>query len=494
MSNDRQYSDLSPFMFSNWAYLEPMRKHASFIYVFIVSAILTALALTYIYSEKYEAMTTIIFSPEEITRLKFKVQESEAFGAPMPAVDFKVIGKTLQELATSERLLRDVVAQFGLDEVEEKVYTGPWYIRYYEMFKDYGKEYAIKAWTFLKYGRLPDENLTAEAVEELADQIEITNQDSYVFILTVRDRYPERVALIADALAQGLVEMLEQDDIGVAGDKLKQLETLLAKKEGEIAGYREEIRSLLDSHKMTSVSREIERGLEQLYGFVSERTVLEAEIEQNKRKIASLDAKLTLKGGVAGRSTGESRRVAALNPRSAGQGGRAVDSSRGRIQPEDFKQMASDKVFTEIKVDGLRARHASLQASISELEAWLRDLPAVELRIDQLETDLDRANEEYGMLSVALQELAVRKVEVQSELKIQHAATVPTAPVSPIKIYHVGLAALLGPFLVVGLVYVFSYFNIRFFMPSRGVKGREQRAPATEGDSHSRRRGERMRA
>ncbi len=492
MSNDRKYSDLAPFMFSSWEYLEPLRKHASFIYVFVVSAILTALALTYIYSEKYEAMTTIVFSPEEVTRLKFKAQESEAFGAPMPAVDFKVIGKTLQELAKGQRLLRDVVAKLGLDAVEEKVYTGPWYILYYEMFKDYGKEYAIKAWSFLKYGRIPEPDPTAEAVKELAGQIEIKNQDSYVFVLTVRDKYPDRVALIADTLAQGLVDMLEKEDIGPAGDKMRQLEALLAEKGREIAGYREDIQSLLDSNQMTSVSREIERGLEQLYGLLSERTVLEAEIEQNKRKIASLDAKLTLKGGVAGGSTGRSRQVAALNPQVRGQDGRAVGASRERIQPEDFKQMASDKVFTEIKVDGLRARYASLQASISELEAWLKDLPALQLRIDQLETDVDRANEEYGLISVALQELAVREVDVLSELKIQHAATIPTAPVTPIKIYHVGLAALLGLFVVVGLVYVFSYFNIRLFMPSRGAKGRGPRAPATGGDPPD--HGERMRA
>ena len=122
-------------------------------------------------------------------------------GAPMPQTDFKVIGKTLNDLLVNERLLREIVAQFDLDVPEPRDYSGPWYISYYEQAKDFTKDILLDIWAILKYGRIPEENPTNEAVKRLSEEVSLDNQDSYVFYLYVNDISPERVALLADAIS-----------------------------------------------------------------------------------------------------------------------------------------------------------------------------------------------------------------------------------------------------------------------------------------------------
>ncbi len=450
--SERNSSEMSPFVFSNWEYFQHLKNHKQFIIVFTLSAMLCALALTYVYSEKYEATTTLFFSPEEIIRLKFKAAENEAFGAPMPGADFKVVGKTLENLATNEMLLRRVVNDLELDVVEETEYTGPAYIRYYKILKDNAKEYVLKAWSYLKYGKLPDEDPTVNAVLELAGNIEVRAQDSYIFVLKARDRHPERAALIIDTVAAYLVNILEEKDKGPAVQRIEQIKPMLAQKRAEIDRIQSQLDELFETNNLTSVTQEMDRGLEQLYELTTQKTLLEADMRQNERELATLDSKLSLKGG---------------GSRSSG------------LRPDDFEKMATDKLYTEIELDGQRARHASLAKSIRDIEAKLQKLPELDLTVQSLENELHRANDDYSMLNVVLQELNVREADATTELKIQHPATVPTAPVSPIKVYHVGLAGILGIFFSIGLAYLFAYFNIRLFVPSKGVKKRAEASPAT---------------
>ena len=82
-------------MLTQWEYIDLLKRQKGFIIVFCLSAIITSLALTYVFSEKYKAGTTIFYRDQEVTRLK--AQDTEAFGSPLPAPPFKVIGNTLQE-------------------------------------------------------------------------------------------------------------------------------------------------------------------------------------------------------------------------------------------------------------------------------------------------------------------------------------------------------------------------------------------------------------
>lgn len=92
------------------------------------------------------------------------------------------------------------------------------------------KEYGGYAWMLLKYGRIIKENVTAAAVEELRNNIKVKNRDSYVFHLYVRDKYPERAALITDRLGKILANWLLEFDRQPGRMRQEQLQTLLEEK------------------------------------------------------------------------------------------------------------------------------------------------------------------------------------------------------------------------------------------------------------------------
>ena len=199
-----------------------LKRQKGFIIVFCLSAIITSLALTYVFSEKYKAGTTIFYRGQEVTRLK--AQDTEAFGSPLPAPPFKVIGNTLQEVVNNQSLLEEVVANLKLDQKKPEEPTGPWYIRLYEEWKDKLKQYAIDAWTIMQYGRLIEKEAKISAVEELRKNIGIHNEESYVFLLTVTDNHPERAAIIVDEIAHTLVRWLREQDREPAAQRRQQLE------------------------------------------------------------------------------------------------------------------------------------------------------------------------------------------------------------------------------------------------------------------------------
>src|SRR5262245_14328364 len=101
----------------------PLRTFRAYIWMFTAASTLGALALTYVYSEKYEVKKAIIFKPFEVTRIQG--YETQTFGAPAPAAPYKIIGATLDQLVQSDLVLGDVVKKLRLDVPEPRVYSGP---------------------------------------------------------------------------------------------------------------------------------------------------------------------------------------------------------------------------------------------------------------------------------------------------------------------------------------------------------------------------------
>ncbi len=441
------------FVFSHWEWLEPIRKHRSFIWVFILSAMLSSLALTYVFSEKYEGETTIFLKPIESTRLR--EHDTQAFGAPVPQAAYKVVGQTLDDLAKSEALLRDIVTKLNLDIPDSRDYDGlPWYTRYYKITKDFVLDYGNDAWSILKYGRVIDENPTASAVMALRKDVKIVNADSYVYLLRVRDKKQERVAHIANELAEGLVNLLRSEDQRPARTQREQLETLLAAKNEQIEEYEVRLENLLASNQIASLSQETEKDMSRYSDQELSRVYLEADIKESRALIASYAAKLQLKSN------------AAVSPRN-----------EDKIQPEDFKKMSSDKLAAEVALDGQTAKYASQLQSLAKLTSRLDRLPSLQREYDLLNARLERAKRDYLLLNDALQEAIVKETSAQTELLIQNEAHTPDGPETPIKIYHVGLATGLGALLAIGMAFVLGYFNIRVFMPSKGYKARGKSQP-----------------
>lgn len=438
-------------------YLKTLRDQRSFIVVFVLSAALTSLALTYAFSEKYESYAAISYRVQEVTR--FKPQQNEALGSPAPAAPFKVIGSTLQEVLKSDAILRDTVVALRLHERPPGDYSGPWYRVWYTRTKEWLREHAHSAWQLLKYGRLVEEDAISKAVEELRSSIKVTNRDSYIFHLKVRDKYPDRAARIADHVAQLLAAWLLEYDRQPGRSRVDQLQSLLETKRKEIDDRRRDIQALLAENEIGSVQLETEKLTERLSALQLEEARLASDIARAEARMSSVQSKLLVKERIL-----------------SGNGG--VYAEPGQyIPPEDFKKLASQNVFDDVELQSLLAKRASLRQSIDAVNARLRRQPGVQARLDTLRLNLSSLEREYTLLNDGVQEAEVRSTSSVSEVRILHPALVPTSPVAPIKIYHVGLSAGLGLLLAVGLAYLLEYLGLRFLFAPPPRRRREAPAP-----------------
>ena len=421
-------------------YVKILSEQKSFVIIFCLSSILCSLGLTYVISEKYVSSTTIFYRPVETSLLRQK--ETVTFGAPAPSAPFKVIIQTLQNVLKSEVVLRPVVKKVRLD-VELPFYEHIWYKRWLKNSKDFVKKNITDLWTLCKYGRIINEDPTTEAMKRLYKNTDITaTKDSYIYTLRVKDKYPARVALLVDEIGATLVDWLKEQDRSPAHNKSIQLQEQLRIKEAEIEDMLKQRKKILEDNDIFSISEETVKAIENLYLMELDDIRIRSRIEKRNKEMEIYSKEVN-------------------------------KQSNSIIQPEDFKAMVSEKFFGAIDLEGLRAEQAHLNTSINELKEQLKDFPQIENELDALNMKITAAKREYQHIADLYTESFEQAEMVQSEIHVLHSAIVPTKPVQPIKIYHVGLSALLSLFISTGLIYIFAFFNVRVFFKSQGIKGRQ---------------------
>jgi uncharacterized protein involved in exopolysaccharide biosynthesis len=152
---------------------------------------------------------------------------------------------------------------------------------------------------------------------------------------------------------------------------------------------------------------------------------------------------------------------------------KAVEARSTRyMDPDEFKRLQQERTFAEIELQSLTAKRAAIEASIERMERRLQSVLAVKKQIESIDSKIDNASRTLVQIG-DLQLDAVEGRNRASAVKVLRPAAVPDKPVQPIKIYHVGLTAVLSLFFSIGLVYLFSYFNVRALLPSRERGERE---------------------
>lgn len=413
-------------------YMEILSAQRTFIFVFFFSAVLTSLALTYVFSERYQATATIYYRPVDVTLLRQR--NAESFGAPVPAAPFRIISQTLNDIVRSEAILRPVVEELGLDK-EIKPQYDTWYKAWFHEAKKWLKETGQDALYILKYGRLIEEDRKSAAVEGLRENLSIvTAKESYVFVLSVRDQYPERAAHIVDAVGTRLVDWSRQQDRDPAQSKSKRLSADITLKEEELTALRKERDTILRNSGIASVSEEVNTGVQSQYGIQLELERVVAQIVEKRKRLDELTQTISTRG-------------------------------THYVDPAHLKRVEEEKLFTEIEVKSLEAKRTAMQASVNRMQGRLQSVLAIKKRIEDIDSKIESANRGKTHIS-DMQLEAAESTSRDSEVRILHKASVPQKPVQPIKLYHVGLTGLLALFIATGLVYVFSYFNVRVFFPS----------------------------
>ena len=445
--------------FSAEEILRPLRENRGFIAIFVLSAVLTALALTYAYSERYRSEVTIFFKPSEVTHLSS--HSIQALGSPFPYTLFKVVAQTVIGLVDSDGLLRRVVLELRLDAKEPKDFSGPWYIRLYKELKYWLAELAGDAWQLVKWGRFIEEDPVEQAIAQVRKSIKVRNDDSYVFTLQVTAKSPERAAATADALGAALVEVLAQDNRRASSKRGEELATLRNAKLREIEGIESRMQNLLANLGVASIQQEIEAVTGRASTLLQQRSDTIADLQQSEGKEAELGRRLALSG---------------IQP-VAQQDGAGLRRSN-RITPDDYAKLTSDKLAAGVATAALRARLGSMDRLYGGIVPRLQQLNAAQAEHDLMSTQLQAAKRDYAALNDSYQETVIKNASGQSELHIQSKATLPNEPVSPVKIYHVGMAGFLSALIAIGLAFVFDYFGIRFFPPPAGGRHRQPEPPS----------------
>jgi len=438
--------------------LQPLREHTAFIIVFVLSAMLSALALTYIYSERYRGEATILFKPAEMTKLT--QHTTQALGSPFPSnTAFKAVDQTITQMLDSDALLRQVVADLHLEVPVPRDMSGPWYVQYYKQAKYALQDYAIDVWKYLQWGRLIDDPVGG-AVALLRRDLKVSSTDSYVYSLKVIASTPERAKAIADDVGARLIDKFRDVDLGSADERRERLAKLRDDKSREVEGIEEQIRDLQSSNQVASLSDELTEATRRASHFQSEQADTTADLRESDAKLAELTAKVRF-----------------LTPEAAHAGGDLSEAAQSsRLSANDYTRLTSEKLDAQVRSRGLSAKLASIDRTYTAANTRLELLAQLQAQYDFLSARLTAAKRDFSALSDAHLEATMDSATGQSQLQLQAEATAAPMPISPIKIYHVGAAGGLALMIAIGLAYVFDYFDFQLFLPTPGGERRRRTA------------------
>ena len=256
------------------------------------------------------------------------------------------------------------------------------------------------------------------------------------------NKIQRRVAPIADAIAAEMIATQRANDQKNAEMKTAQMRERLKANYAEIQDAERRIENLLGTSHVASIQEELVQE-ENIYSNLKNTWLaVEAEISQTEARIASADAKLQ-------------------------NGSVHVVPGAQRLQGDDYRKMASDRLTNQILLDGDRKKASSLVTAMARSQARLQEFPRLQVEYDLLDSNRKRAQNDYDEMNDALQEAILQAKNEATALMKASAATSTDKPVTPIKIYHVGLAAALAALVAFGIAFLFGYFEIRLFVSPR---------------------------
>jgi len=472
-------------------YREILARRGGLILVFCLSASLSSLALTYIFSEKYVAYTTVLYRPKEAVR--FQLKQPEAMGFPPPFVTYESIGNTLEELARSDAIARQVVQILGLDRPAPK---RPGWRGLLISTKQGLKKLAGKAWQMLKYGRTIEEEPFSAAVRKLQENTAIKpTKKAYTFRLVALDDDPQRAATIVDTQARVLADFLSGENVRSAQQEKEQLAVRLTQNQREVAEARAALAQFKKTSRISSLAEETSLQLKAVANLEEELAQTQIDLRATERKRDELRARLAReqplvkyqsttsdnpvvqemklelarlqvqRAGLLEKFTPEYQEVKALDARLQevraklnSEVGKIVSSESTRLS-DVYQKVTADEASAEADVEAAEARRRSVAGAISRSKAGMKTLDQNQSRLAELTLHLDVAERSYKLLSDAYEEARIAEGRSASEVAVLHPALVPAAPERPIKILHVAVSGIMGLFLAVGYFVFLSYFD-----------------------------------
>lgn len=474
-------------------YLAPIRRYRGLIITFCTVATLTSLGFTYVVSERYKAQTTILYQPrEEVT---FRPKSRDALGFPPPLVPLESIGNTLEEVVKSDAITAETVKRLHLD-VKDKPPASNRFMTAFRETKDRVKEWREDALEILKHGRILPKDPFTQAMMTLKNNVSIKRTaKAYTFDLEIINENPKRAAEIVDTIGPLLSQFLAAEHAKAARESRIKMEPRLRAAAEELDATRRELGEARINAGVASLSEELSLKVEsttrlerQLTDVTNDLRSVEAKREALSAQLATQepnvsyestvaenpvveDMKLAVarleveRSGLLQKLTPEHQDVKAVDAKLA-QARRTLREQQARVVTSELsrvndlhRKLLSDKLEADAQADMLRTKRAELRASLDKQSAAARALTAKEPKIGELVLRVKAGEQAYQLIDEAYEEARLAEARETSEVAILHAALVPTAPSSPIKIVHVGATFALSLFLALGLALFMNLFD-----------------------------------
>jgi uncharacterized protein involved in exopolysaccharide biosynthesis len=347
----------------------------------VVSAVLTATALTYALPEKYRSTSIVLVRPNEKLKLAQNNAGKEILDFPVSQLaPIDAPSKTYIEVIRSRTVVEKIVRTLGLD-TKKRMPSDNYYRELWYQFKDVLLDYLERAQHIAKYGRIIEESPLARAVDKTTQALSLkATKDTYIFEITFEAGDPEEAAAVANMAAEIFTEYMAAANLKESAGVREFLEARLRESERELAEARQILRDFKGSHDTFSLSEE--------YG---EKLKIASGLQKDLQKVESQLAGL----------------VNTYTP-------------------------------SHPKVISLLAEKDQLHRSFTRLQKELNLNPGKEQELEKIKLRLKIAEDNYSLVNKAFEDARIEEARQLSEIRIVSSAVPPTFPSKPIRYYYAG--------------------------------------------------------
>jgi uncharacterized protein involved in exopolysaccharide biosynthesis len=480
--------------------VELVREHQGKLLLFVISAMLSSLAITFIFSEKFRAATLVSYRPTDTIEVQPNavVPDKTALGFPVPTLPFQAVGATIERVGKSERVLRRVVENLGLDQPPQNTSQGlAWY---FQEIKSRVKDGLGKSWDILKFGRVIKEDPTTDAIIGLMKYVTIESREDYTSTVIVVDKYPDRAAVIVDEIGRVLVEEIKKLSSEAAQERSVELTRRLEAKDKELQAVRSEIERIKIEWGFHVLDAEMALHLESLEEFQNQLLANELNLSEARATVEALamqrseleptvtssttvkddplhgELKAQLARYVVDRKGLLQRRgpnhidVKAISEKIKDVESQSAALEEKRVSDEvagtnaTYEAVLLEEVSAKARLDGLVATNVVLKENIRKIQERLIP-PNIVSKMESLELSQKTFEDDYLHLAAALEEAKTTELAEVPEVRVLFPATPIKKPIKPIRIYHVALSGILAVSLGIAFIFITDFVATLWNVP-----------------------------
>jgi capsular exopolysaccharide synthesis family protein len=486
-------------------FLQIVSRYRFFIGIMCLSAVVTAVLLTYVVSEKYVSSASILIRPQK--SLNFVPRREEILSFPIGYyTPIETASKTYSQIIKERTIAERVVKILGLHRYQETYGTGLKYL--WNKTKIKVKKSIAKLWNLLKYGRVFEEDHFNGTVSKVMGSLSVKpTKETYLFKVEADWVSPEMAAAIANTAAEVFMEYLQELSYGenrnardIAVKRLKESEKKLNESRAALINFKKK-------NNIVSLKKEMELQLELLSrledsreSIITKITGLEARKKSLIKKISELQkfsmstTKVTKNplvrelqsqlaknevrlAGLRKRYTPEHREIQALLAENE-KIREKMKSESPELKSEEmmsvdpiYRNLSSELTSIETDLNSLMAEKERIEAAIRDKKRQVDQIPSIEAELRRLELAVSLNEETHKLLTKEYDELQISSTDTMPQIQIIQRAVTPLYPSRPIKVYHAGLAGLLSLLTGIGISLILENLN----MTIRSIDEAEQK-------------------